>query len=278
MTYIPKVYRAKGGDELHLKYDAKMVVDGYAAGAGLSEFWDDCPIFQMALDPTLGFFVGDNFVHFNPVTANDYVFSGANGTFASVPAVMQGQAVITAPGTDNDECFLTPNANGAGLIKADAVSDWWFETRIKISQITVEQGVFVGLAEEAGGVGADFMTNDTMAMKVVDAIGFQIVHATAAAAIWQTIIQLNGGARVAIDATAGAAAGVATTDWIKLGMKSVLGTVTFYMDGVANTVGTTSAATNFPLNQVMLPCWATKTGAGSANSLTIDWWYAAQLR
>lgn len=278
MTYVPKIYRSAGGNELHVKYDGMILIDGYASGAGLSEFWNDCPALQMLVDPTLGFFVGDNFVHFNPVTANDYVLSGANGTFASVPGVAQGQAILTAPGTDNDEAFLTPNANGAGLILADATSTWWFEARVKINQIATAQGVFVGLAEENGGVAADFMTNDTMALKVVDFLGFQILAATDIAAIWQTVMALNGGARVAIDATAGAAAGVAAASFIKLGMKSVAGAVTFYMDGVANDTGTTSAATNFPLDQVMLPTFATKCGSAAANTLTLDWWYAAQLR
>src|SRR3990170_1965752 len=262
-TYRPKIYRRLGGDELVIAQGGKILSEGYVAGAGLSAFWDDCPIIQMSFDPTLGFFVGDNFVHFNPVTANDYVLSGTNGTFASVAAVMQGQAILTAPGTDNDEAYVTPNANAAGLIKADAVSNWWFEARVKINQIATAQGVFVGLAEEAGAVGGDFMTDNTMAIKVLDWLGFQILAATDIAAIWQTVMCLNGGARVAIDATAGAAAGVATAGFIKLGMKSVLGAVSFYMDGVLNDTATTSAATNFPLDQVLLPCFATKCGSAA---------------
>ena len=110
-----------------------------------------------------------------------------------------------ATGADNDECYVSSNNNLAGLIKANATNDWAFEARVMINQITTAQGVFVGLSEEAGS-GVDFMTDDTMAMKVLDSIGFQIVQPTDAAAIWQTEITLNGGARVAVSATAGTAA------------------------------------------------------------------------
>lgn len=246
---------------------------GSAAGGGLSPLiWGNCPRLEMLIDPTLGFFTGDNFLDAR-VTLHPYKIVGANGTFLSVPAQAQGVARLLATGADNDQCFISHNSNLAGLIKADATKDWWFEARVKLSQITAEQGVFVGLAEEAG-VGVDFMTDNTMALKVVDAIGFQIVHAAAAAAQWQSVMQIAGGARAAISATLA----LGSTSWVKLGMKSVKGTVTFYVNGVAHSAKTTSATANFPLDQVMCPTFGTMTGKIAANSLDLDWWYAAQLR
>lgn len=236
-----------------------------AVHAGLSPL-------SLSVDPSLGITAGDDFPHMC-VTGFPYAIAGTNGTCLTVAGTPYGVIQLLAPGTDNDECFVTYNNALTGLIKADATKDWCFEARVKLSQIAAEQGVFVGLAEE-NGVGADFMTNDTMALKVVDAIGFQIVHATAAAAMWQTIIQLNGGARVAVSATAKAG----TTNWMRLGMRSVSGTVTFYVDGAPLAATVKSSATNFPLNQVMLPTFATKTGKGAANSLYVDWWRASQLR
>jgi hypothetical protein len=289
-TYQPKTYRRAGGDEHVIASGGKQIVesggiielesgallnptDYTAAGGGLSPLiWSDCPRLQMLLDPTLGFFVGDNFLTVQ-ATGFPYELSGANGTFAAVAGQMQGVARLDAPGTDNDESFIAYNNDAAGLIKADASHDWWFEARVKLSQIAAEQGVFVGLAEETG-IGVDFMTDNTMVMKVVDAIGFQIVHATAAAAVWQSIIQLTGGARAAVNATLANG----STNFVKLGMKSVSGVVTFYVDGVANATTVASSATNFPLNQVMSPVFATKTGKGAQNYLDLDWWYAAQLR
>lgn len=281
-TFQTGIQLPQGGASLVVANGGSLVVEpggliydksGSAAGAGLSPLiWDDCPRLQMLVNPTLGIFAGDNF-DVVQATGFPYKLSGTNGTFAAVAAQMQGVARISAPGTDNDEAYLAYNNDAAGLIKADATHNWWFEARVKLSQIASEQGVFVGLAEETG-VGADFMTDHTMALKVVDSIGFQIVHATAAAAVWQSIIQLTGGARAAVNATLASG----STDWVKLGMKSVSGTVTFYVDGAANATTVLSSATNFPLDQVMEPTFATKTGKGAANSLDIDWWYAAQLR
>jgi hypothetical protein len=281
-TYQPKTYRRSGGDESVIASGGKLIVeaggellceDGTATGAGLSPLiWSDCPRLQMLVDPTLGFFIGDNFL---TVQADGfpYELTGANGTFAALAAQVQGVARLSAPGTDNDEAYIAYNDDAAGQIKADATSDWWFEARVKPSQIATAQGLFVGLAEETG-VGVDFMTDNTMALKVVDYLGFQVIAATDIAAVWQTVMALNGGARVAVSATAATAA----ASWTKLGMKSVSGTVTFYVNGAALSDTVASSATNFPLDQVMEIVFATKAGTGAANNLDIDWWYAAQLR
>lgn len=285
-TYTPKVYRKQGGDELRVASGGKIILESgglitdevaTAAGAGLSpDLWDDCPRLQMLIDPTQGHFVGDDFIdvagtHFT--TANNYVLAGANGTFTHLAADQNGVAVLTAPGTDNDECNVNYNSD-IGIIKLDAAKNWWFEARVKVNQITTAQGVFVGLITDDITMGVDFHADDTMVMKVQDALGFQILAATDIAAVWQSMMILTGGARVAIDATLLTAG----TGWVKLGMKSVLGAVTFYVNGVAESTGTTSAATNFPLDQYVVPAFATKCGSAAANTLSIDWWYAAQLR
>ena len=246
---------------------------GTATGAGLSLLiWSDCPRGLMLCDPTVGHFLFDDF-HVVLATAYGYELTGTNGTFAKVAAQQDGHGIISCPGADNDEAYLTFANDAGGIIKADAATDWWFEARLKINQIATAQGAFVGLAEETA-VAADFMTDNTMAMKVVDSIGFQIVQATDAAPTWQSMMQLNGGARAAVNATLH----TATTGFVKLGMKSISGTVTFYVNGASDSTQTTSAATNFPLDQVMSPTFARKAGSAAANTMTIDWWAAAQLR
>lgn len=285
-TYGPKVYRKNGGDEIHVASGGKIVLESgglvtdessTAAGAGLSPLiWDDCPRLQMLLDPTLGHFVGDDFTLANGesfTTAKNYVLAGANGTFTHVASDPNGVALLTAPGTDNDECNVNLNT-GVGIIKLDAATNWWFETRVKINQIATAQGVFVGLVGDDITMGVDFMTDNSMAMKVQDTLGFQIIHANDAAAVWQSAMHLTGGARAEINATLA----TASTGWIKLGMKSVSGTVAIYVNGVADATTTTSAAKNFPLNKYVVPCFATKCGSAAANTLSVDWWYAAQLR
>lgn len=285
-TYQPKVYKKQGGDELHVASGGKLVLESgglitdeaaTAAGAGLSPLiWDDCPRIQMLQDPTLGHFVGDDFTLANGesfTTAKNYTLAGANGTFTHLAADPNGVAVLTAPGTDNDACNVNLNT-GVGILKLDATKNWWFETRVKINQIATAQGVFVGLITDDITMGVDFMTDNTMAMKVQDALGFQILAATDIAAVWQSMMILTGGARAAIDATLL----TASTGWVKLGMKCVSGTVTFYVNGVADDSTTTSATANFPLDQYVVPAFATKCGSAAANTMSIDWWYAAQLR
>ena len=285
-TYQPGVYKKQGGNELVVASGGKVIVEpggqvldesGTAAGAGLSPLiWSDCPRVQMLIDPTLGHFVGDNFAladgeHFT--TAKNYTLAGAGATFTHLAADPNGVAVLTATGTDNDECNVNLNS-GVGLVKLAADTSWWFETRVKVNQIATSQGVFVGLLGDDITMGVDFHTDATMAMKIQDTLGFQILAATDIAAVWQSMMHLTGGARAAINATLA----TASTGWIKLGMKSSSGTVTFYVNGVADATTVASSATNFPLNKYALPAFATKCGSATANTLSVDWWYAAQLR
>jgi len=248
-----------------------------AAGAGLSpEVWGDCPRMEMLIDPGIGHFIGDDFTLVNGesfTTAKNYTLAGANGTFTHLAADPNGVAVLTGPGADNDECNIEL-ASAVGVIKLDATKDWWFETRVKMNQITTAQGVFAGLLLDSVTMGVDFINDNDMVLKVQSLLGFQVIHAVDAAAIWQSVMILSGGARVALDSTLA----TASAGWVKLGMKSISDVITFYVDGVANETTTTSAATNYPLDQYVLPAFATKCGSGAANTLSVDWWYAAQLR
>jgi hypothetical protein len=273
-TYKPGIFRKRGGDALCIHPHGRIYdYSGSAAGVGLSPLiWDDCPRLQMLMNPTLGFCIFDDMLQVG-TTGAPYEIAGANGVFTGLAGIGYGVARLSAPGTDNDECTVVSNNDKAGMIVASATKDWWFEARVRPNQIATAQGVFVGLGEEAG-IGTDFFTDDTMALKVVDYLGFQILAATDIAAVWQTAMALNGGARVAVSATAY----TAVADWTKLGMKSVSGTVTFYVNGAALADTVASSATNFPLDQVMGIVFGTKCGSAAANALDVDWWSAAQLR
>jgi hypothetical protein len=245
---------------------------GGSTNYGLSPaIWDDCPLDKMLVDPGYGQRDFDDFngASGSPfVTAHKYALAGANGTFTAAASFASG-AVLTAPGTDNDEAYLI---GGAGSLpyKLDAASTWWYEARVKISQITTAQGVFVGLTVAAA---ADLMTDDTMAMKSQSILGFQILAATDIAAVWQSMM-MYGGTRTAINATAK----TATTTYVKLGMKSVAGVITFYVDGVPDATGTLYATTGYPIDVLVAPVFATKCGTAAANVLTIDWVSIAQTR
>jgi hypothetical protein len=284
-SYGPKVYEVQGGDENRLASGGLITVDPYASAitAGISsgmspDIWNDCPRLQMLIDPSYGIFIGDDFARSNLVTAHDYILNGINGTVTRL-AANPGVVRLLATGADNDASYMTTN-NTVGPIKLGADKAWWFEARVYIKQITLAQGVFVGLMGDAAAIGTDFLTTDTMALKVLDDLGFQILSATDIAAVWQTVQVLAGGARAAVDA----AAATASVAWVKLGMKSVpnaagtVSTVSFYVNGSVLTATTLSSSANFPLNKYAMPILATKTGQATSNTLDVDWWYAAQLR
>jgi hypothetical protein len=246
---------------------------GGSTNYGLSPaIWADCPLDKIRSDPGYGQYDYDDFngASGSPlVTAHKYALAGANGTFTAA-AAYGGGAVLTAPGTDNDEAYLIGSA-GCLPYKLEAASTLWFEARVKASQITTSQGIFVGFATEAG---VDFMTDNTMALKVVSSIGFQVIAATDIAAIWQSVTQLTSGARAAINATAA----TASTSYVKLGIKIVAGLATFYVDGVPDATQVLSSASNYPLNALVAPVFGTKCGSAAANLLTIDWVSIAQTR
>ena len=250
------------------------------AGAGLSpRIWEDCPILGMLTNPGVGVLVQDNFTEVL-ATADGYELSGTNGTFTAVASSHIGEALLSAPtGTDNNEAHIAYNNDVAGCIKCCPDKKWWFEARVKLSQIAAEGGVFVGLFQQAASQDAIMGDNDMILTAGLDCIGFQFVEAAAnAAPYWRTMMDLA--ARAAVSETAA----LASTSYVKLGMKSTpnragtIAQVKFYVDGLQLADSTTTAATDFPLNVVLIPHFGIKTGKNAVFSITIDWWQAAQLR
>ena len=256
---------------------------GTATGAGLSPaLWSDCPRGLMVFDPTLGHFVGDDFTLSNGesyATAKDYTLAGANGTLTHLAGDPNGVLLCTGPAAaDNNESNVNLNS-GVGVVSLTATATWWYETRIKINQITTGQGAFVGLVGDQITVGVDFMTDTSMALKVNPIIGFQVLSPDATKnPNWQSTYNKTGGTQAVVNATAASQ----STGWIKLGLKcttnGTVGTVRFFVDGVADSTSVLTSATNFPINLYAVPVWAIKCGTAAINILSVDWWYAAQLR
>lgn len=277
MTSLAQVSTRQVTKDLNSGVTAVVSSNAADAGVGLSpNIWSDMPLLQMMIDPTVGIMAKD-FFQTVQATGFPYELTGTNGTFAAV-ASAPGTALLNCPGTDNDEAHLAYNNDVAGLIKCDPSHAWAFEARVKLSQVTAEGGVIVGLLEQAASADAILADGTMILTATLDWIGFQIVQAAAAALPWATSMQLA--ARAAIHETAYPA----STGYIKLGMKSVpnaagtIATVTFYVNGVALPDTTTTAATNFPLNVVLIPHFGIKTGLAAAFGMTINWWCAAQLK
>ena len=248
-------------------------------GKGLSKaIWSDCNILNMLVDPYYGHVLRDDFIqttgtHFT--TANNYILAGANGTFAKTAADQNGVALLTAPGTDNDEAYIQLNTT-VGVIKLDATTDWWFEARVKINQITTAQGVFVGLLGDAAAIGADFMTDNTMALKALDYIGFHAMIANDGACIFDAVHSITSQHRISVKTAIHTP--TAATSWIKFGMKSKSGVNQYFVNGLPCVTTVLTSAHDYPLNKYCMPAFGTKCGSAAANTLSIDWWQCAQLR
>jgi hypothetical protein len=249
-----------------------------AAGAGLSPLiWKDCDLLGMLTDPGVGTLVKDDFTKVL-ATAHGYELTNHNGTFTAVAGSQYGEALLATGATDNDEAHISYNNDVAGCIKCNTSQKWWYEARVKLSQVAAAGGVFVGLMEQAASAN-DIMADTTMALTAtIDCIGFQILDAAPAAiTYWRTMMQL------AAKASVSATAAVPTATYVKLGMKSTpnaagtIATVKFFVNGLPLADSTTSAATDFPLDVVLIPNFSIKTGTAAVFSLTIDWWQAAQL-
>ena len=225
---------------------------GSYTGYGLSPaIWGDCPLAGMLVDPSLGSFDGDDFMSSFPTTAHGYVISGANGTVAHVAAVPHGEVMLSASAADNDECYFSSGNNTHGCIKADAVSTWWFETRIKINQITTSQGVFVGLHEEKGNNAATNITDTTQALPcsiIWDSRSSWHRHrgypAVRSCAEWRR------SCRCERDCRHGHCGLYKTRAEVRRRNRNVSD-----IDGVPLATTVLSSATNFPLNQVMQAPW-----------------------
>src|SRR5512140_845582 len=160
-----------------------------AGGAGLSPaIWGDCPLLQMAFDPTVGIMAKDFFTTVQ-ATGFPYELTGTNGTFAAV-ASAPGTALLNAPGTDNDEAHIAYNNDVGGLIKCDTSHEWWFEARVKLSQVTAEGGVMVGLLEQGASADAIMADDTSIITATLDWLGFQVAEATATSLVWRTSQQL----------------------------------------------------------------------------------------
>ena len=245
-----------------------------ATSYGLSEaIWSDCPLDKMLVDPGYGTVDGDDFTSASGsplVTAHKYTQTETGATMALVASVIGGAVLISTAAGDKEGSSLI--VTGGAHVKADAVTTWWYETRLKIGQIATAQGQFAGLSSECGN---DFMVDDDNTIKVVDWLGFQVLRTTDGAAIWITAHSLTGGARAALNSTLQTCA---ADTYVKLGMKSVAGTVTFYLNGVADATTVLSSAANFPLNKYLFPVFASKNGSGVVSTMTIDWWKVASTR
>ena len=257
--------------------------------------WADCPVNEMAHDPSTGFHYYDSFENYvstatTVINASGYpVFEGSSTLDGTAGSSAGELAVFTT--ADNEGCSLQVGGTmGAPfVIPADSSGGkLWFECRVKKENITDDKaGFFVGLAGEAAGTvnliadaGNDFGDFDLLGFwnDEGDADAFDIVTQKTSAA-FDTIL-------------ADAVTLVADT-YIKVGFVydpngDNAKKIKFYSNGAELTtyVGKASGdatvyladSTNFPGGEEMSLLITAKAAHADDHTVSLDWWRAAQLR
>jgi len=214
----------------------------------------------------------DDFDSFFP-TASKYNIVGTSATCVPILTTPAGVINLACTNSQNGEAYLVGGIalGAAGSIISASPNGLWFETRVKVSDIT-NGAYFIGLAR-ASDVAAGFMANSTEAMvSTAKYIGFKTAQATPS----KLDIVYADAAAATVYATA--AATLLTTTWVKVGFlyNPLDNKCHFFVNGTeiaqdtTNALGVAVTATNFPDSVPMHVAYGAKTNASAALTLSID--------
>ena len=243
--------------------------------------WRGCDVVEIN-NQKKGIVVEDDFDTFYP-TASKYVISGTSATAAPIQTVPGGVVQLACTNSANGEAYLGGGIKlGAwGSIITNTPNALWYETRVKVSDIT--NGVYAfGLAKPSDVAAAMIADTTLVPATTVSAVGFRTLVASPSRL---DIFYMDDAAATVY--VTGAATLVADT-YVKLGIRfngTYGGTpnmIQFFVNGteVANTAGTfgvLSSATNFPDSIPLTHFWAAKTNASAALTVSIDYFRGANI-
>ncbi len=244
---------------------------GSASGDGPSPLiWGDCPLLDMMLDPTVGYYYFDDFMGqtIDPgATANNggwTVTRATSGTIGSVIGV-GGELHLSAGATTDDQGINAQLLNCC--VKPTADKTIWFEARVQVSNI--DNQVFVGL----GSTQTAIITSGALDESSASLVGF-FTDVNSATTKYGTITSKAGNN----DTTEDIAVGLAATTWAKLGIKITgITQVEFFYDGVLVETGVTAASIADAVEMAFSLVCQSEDGS-STNTLKVDWVRMAQLR
>jgi len=248
--------------------------------AGDNSFWGQTQ-FPLAATPNLFFRAEDDFIRSWGLVATTlqpvgykYVADG-NGNAVSIDA-RGGQLQISTTGTTNDETYLsldgsTTGANDFFDLTLNSGRRFWYEARLRPSQITNDYACFFGLFTDSL-VSANALVDTTGAIVDSNYVGFRIDPANGAS-VRYTHRRLG---QAAVDI-----AGIATVD------ASAFNRFSFYFDGantlrffvndiIQSTIIDTSLVT-FP-NIALVPAFLIKTTSGALKRIVVDQYTCVQSR
>jgi len=256
--------------------------------------WGDCPN-TLLQDKGLGYFAHVDFlgaptgVLATALDATTCSFGGGlkiscdTDTVLAMKAAEQGGYLdIETDGDDNDAAALFSQPFGS--IVKNSGKKLWFEARLELGAIG-DQGVFVGLVEEAGATldviadnaGADGVVGKSLIGFVCDngdTDAFDAIYRKDAGAVVDVLNDVTNATAIPSDERAA----VARDTEVKLGLRfDGRDKLTWYVNGtpVAHRIvdGTIDQSKNY------CAIVGIKTGAAAAQSIAVDWVrFAAQVR
>ena len=257
---------------------------------GLSTgIWYDCPLQEIAVDPSKGYGFFDDFACYggNATNIAEVAFDGggryvsftSDGAYIEDNQTIGGVIKLHADG-DNESATLA-SAVSAFQITRDA-KKLWFEARIATDTIAdTKHSTLLGLCDVQTltlTVDLPLHTDDTIAA-AADFVGFcrNSGDGDTVDAIYQA------GAVAEVETNAICHTLVADT-YVKLGMKydpDDANRLTWYVNGVAQSTKKTipnATGTDFPADRILAPLIAIRNAAASDDKTYMDWWGCYQLR
>ncbi|MBW2604704.1 MAG: hypothetical protein JRE28_10390 [Deltaproteobacteria bacterium] len=255
------------------------------AGQVSPNIWGDCPVEKSLIAPDELTYMYDSFL--NNFTANEVILGnwlvvGTNPDTAIVTDEADGVINISGSGAEHDEAYICSNLLCDEVIKKNSNKRLWFEASIKVLDGDADASIICGLGE-ASLLAADAIADDptsypTTALADYDFIGFMAgTDGTNMGGIDSVYHQDGDSGTVTVvqaDVVTNTA-GTTTNDDVykKLGFKfDGKSTVTFYVDGVAQTTTLdVDDLTGNKLDDALGIIIGIKDDTGGADDLQLDW-------
>jgi hypothetical protein len=253
------------------------------------DLWDDCPVGEIQVDPSVGIYGYDDFTQcaYNAAPASlrvgRYDVYGDTGVTIGPSGLQGGGLKIAANDADNDEASIQVGGGGILLSSTASVArKAWFEASVRKEAITNEGlGFFLGLATPASAA-ADVLVNDTAALAASKSyIGYHVLNASASALDF-----IYGKSTSTVVTWGTAVASMVAATFIKVGFKfdpDAIKKVRLYINGAEyltdyiDATDLAHATSLFPKDDVMSPIYATKVGTATEAVNYLRWWRWAQL-
>lgn len=289
MSFQPKCYRTDGGDKTVIASGGTLEIEDGAtltwpiAGANTGRgpsvgLWTGCPWMDYIMDPTKGMAYFNDF-HGSHALANNQVktyLGGGTSGFTGATAASIISNLATDPNgvmklettTDNESVAVQVLGalDTAGQFVLTAGKKSWWETRIKVKNITdAKFGLFCGFTEQ-GLLVQDGIMTATGTLQDKDYIGFLRVEADGDKL--DTVHRKASGAAVVVQADA---VTLVADTYIKVGAYCDGTTVTFYADGTALATTCLLATATVPTAEEMAFQLVLNAGHTDDCDIHIDW-------